>query len=46
MIVKNEGNRNLNQVLNSLRGHIDEAVIIDDGSEVFLPYCVYTSKLK
>jgi len=32
MIVKNEGQRYLNQVLNSLRGHIDEAVIIDDGS--------------
>jgi len=32
MIVKNEGNRYLNQVLRSLRGHIDEAVIIDDGS--------------
>ena len=32
MIVKNEGKRYLNQVLNSLRGHIDEAVIIDDGS--------------
>ncbi|MGB7604385.1 MAG: glycosyltransferase [Lutisporaceae bacterium] len=32
MIVKNEEKRYLNQVLNSLRGHIDEAVIIDDGS--------------
>ena len=32
MIVKNEGKRYLNQVLNSLRGHIDDAVIIDDGS--------------
>jgi len=32
MIVKNEGKRYLNQMLNSLRGHIDEAVIIDDGS--------------
>jgi glycosyltransferase involved in cell wall biosynthesis len=32
MIVKNEGKRYLNQVLNSVRGHIDEAVIIDDGS--------------
>jgi GT2 family glycosyltransferase len=32
MIVKNEGKRYLYQVLNCLRGHIDEAVIIDDGS--------------
>ena len=32
MIVKNEGKRYLEQVLNSLKGHIDEAVIIDDGS--------------
>lgn len=32
MIVKNEEGRYLRQVLNSLRGHIDEAVIIDDGS--------------
>ena len=32
MIVKNEGKRYLNQVLNGLKGHIDEAVIIDDGS--------------
>lgn len=32
MIVKNEAGRYLNQVLNSLIGHIDEAVIIDDGS--------------
>jgi len=32
MIVKNEGKRYLDQVLNSLKGHIDEAVIIDDGS--------------
>ena len=32
MIVKNEGTRYLIQVLNSLKGHIDEAVIIDDGS--------------
>lgn len=32
MIVKNEEGRYLNQVLNSLKGHIDEAVIIDDGS--------------
>lgn len=32
MIVKNEGKRYLNKVLNSLKGHIDEAVIIDDGS--------------
>lgn len=32
MIVKNEERRYLNQVLNSLKGHIDEAVIIDDGS--------------
>ncbi len=32
MIVKNEEKRYLNQVLNSLKGHIDEAVIIDDGS--------------
>lgn len=32
MIVKNEGSRYLKQVLQSLCGHIDEAVIIDDGS--------------
>ena len=32
MIVKNEEGRYLKQVLNSLNGHIDEAVIIDDGS--------------
>lgn len=32
MIVKNEGKRYLNRVLHSLRGHIDAAVIIDDGS--------------
>lgn len=32
MIVKNEEKRYLGQVLNSLKGHIDEAVIIDDGS--------------
>jgi glycosyltransferase involved in cell wall biosynthesis len=32
MIVKNEGKRYLDKVLNSLKGHIDEAVIIDDGS--------------
>jgi len=32
MIVKNEAGRYLEQVLNSLIGHIDEAVIIDDGS--------------
>ena len=32
MIVKNEEGRYLKQVLNSLKGHIDEAVIIDDGS--------------
>ena len=32
MIVKNEGKRYLKRVLNSLIGHIDEAVIIDDGS--------------
>jgi len=32
MIVKNEAGRYLNQMLNSLKGHIDEAVIIDDGS--------------
>lgn len=32
MIVKNEEGRYLQQVLNSLNGHIDEAVIIDDGS--------------
>ncbi|MGF7047711.1 glycosyltransferase involved in cell wall biosynthesis [Paenibacillus sp. DS2015] len=32
MIVKNEEGRYLNQMLNSLKGHIDEAVIIDDGS--------------
>ncbi|MGE5416608.1 MAG: glycosyltransferase [Acidobacteriota bacterium] len=32
MIVKNEEGRYLNQVLHSLVGHIDEAVIIDDGS--------------
>lgn len=32
MIVKNEENRYLKEVLNCLKGHIDEAVIIDDGS--------------
>lgn len=32
MIVKNEEGRYLYKVLNSLIGHIDEAVIIDDGS--------------
>jgi glycosyltransferase involved in cell wall biosynthesis len=32
MIVKNEEGRYLKQMLNSLKGHIDEAVIIDDGS--------------
>jgi glycosyltransferase involved in cell wall biosynthesis len=32
MIVKNEESRYLHQVLNSLKDHIDEAVIIDDGS--------------
>lgn len=32
MIVKNEEGRYLSQVLNSLKGHINEAVIIDDGS--------------
>jgi hypothetical protein len=32
MIVKNEGKRYLKKVLNGLKGHIDEAVIIDDGS--------------
>lgn len=32
MIVKNEEGRYLKRVLSSLRGHIDEAVIIDDGS--------------
>lgn len=32
MIVKNEEKRYLRKVLNSLKGHIDEAVIIDDGS--------------
>jgi glycosyltransferase involved in cell wall biosynthesis len=32
MIVKNEEGRYLSQMLNSLKGHIDEAVIIDDGS--------------
>jgi glycosyltransferase involved in cell wall biosynthesis len=32
MIVKNEEARYLSQVLNSLKGHINEAVIIDDGS--------------
>lgn len=32
MIVKNEENRYLSQVLGRLKGHIDEAVIIDDGS--------------
>ena len=32
MIVKNEETRYLKQVLESLIGHIDEAVIIDDGS--------------
>lgn len=32
MIVKNEENRYLTKVLESLKGHIDEAVIIDDGS--------------
>ncbi|SNS05657.1 Glycosyltransferase, GT2 family [Anaerovirgula multivorans] len=32
MIVKNEEGRYLNQMLNSLKMHIDEAVIIDDGS--------------
>ncbi len=32
MIVKDEEKRYLNQVLNSLKEHIDEVVIIDDGS--------------
>lgn len=32
MIVRNEGERYLSRVLDSLRGHIDKAVIIDDGS--------------
>jgi GT2 family glycosyltransferase len=32
MIVKNEAGRYLKQVLESLKGHIDEAVIIDDAS--------------
>lgn len=32
MIVKNEAGRYLERMLNSLVGHIDEAVIIDDGS--------------
>ncbi len=32
MIVKNEEQRYLSQVLESLRGHIDQAVILDDGS--------------
>jgi glycosyltransferase involved in cell wall biosynthesis len=32
MIVKNEEGRYLSRVLNRLNGHIDEAVIIDDGS--------------
>jgi len=32
MIVKNEEERYLKQVLSSLRGFIDEAVIVDDGS--------------
>jgi glycosyltransferase involved in cell wall biosynthesis len=32
MLVKNEGKRYLNKVLNSLKEHIDEAVIVDDGS--------------
>ncbi|MDD4566250.1 MAG: glycosyltransferase [Eubacteriales bacterium] len=32
MIVKNEEGRYLKEVLTSLSGHIDEAVIIDDGS--------------
>lgn len=32
MIVKNEQGRYLNQVLNSLKDHIDQAVIIDDAS--------------
>lgn len=32
MIVKDEENRYLRQVLGRLQGHIDEAVIIDDGS--------------
>ena len=32
MIVKNEEGRYLRQMLNSLKGHIDEAVIIDDAS--------------
>ena len=32
MIVKNEEGRYLKQMLNSLKEHIDEAVIIDDGS--------------
>jgi glycosyltransferase involved in cell wall biosynthesis len=32
MVVKNEAGRYLKQVLNSLKGHIDAAVIIDDGS--------------
>ncbi|MGE4282726.1 MAG: glycosyltransferase [Clostridia bacterium] len=32
MIVKNEEGRYLNRTLNSLKAHIDEAVIIDDGS--------------
>ncbi|MDQ0270597.1 glycosyltransferase family 2 protein [Cytobacillus purgationiresistens] len=33
MIVKNEGNRYLNQVLEAHKKYIDEAVFIDDGSE-------------
>lgn len=32
MVVKNEEKRYLSRVLNSVKGHIDEAVIIDDGS--------------
>jgi len=32
MIVKNEAGRYLKEVLESLKGHIDNAVIIDDGS--------------
>ena len=32
MIVKNEEGRYLKEMLNSVKGHIDEAVIIDDGS--------------
>ena len=32
MIVKNEGNRYLSRILGALKGHIGEAVIIDDGS--------------